>query len=92
MLASLEPTTRMRLRTPASLENAKRIEDTLPPPDELVRKKQSIDIRLDADVVSGLCRRKSCFSLTESRQSVIAGRLSSANPPIEPFQTPRSAI
>jgi len=34
-----------------ALKSAKRIEDTLPPPDELVRKKQSVTIRLDADIV-----------------------------------------
>ena len=34
-----------------ALEHAKRIEDTLPPPDELVRRKQSVTIRLDADFV-----------------------------------------
>jgi len=34
-----------------ALRSAKRIEDTLPPPDELVRKKQSVTIRLDADIV-----------------------------------------
>ena len=37
-----------------ALRSAKRIEDTLPPPDELVRKKQSVTIRLDADVVAWL--------------------------------------
>ncbi len=34
-----------------ALSTAKRIGDTLPPPEELVRKKQSVTIRLDADVV-----------------------------------------
>jgi len=34
-----------------ALGSAKRIEDTLPPPEELVRKKQSVTIRLDADIV-----------------------------------------
>lgn len=34
-----------------ALTSAERIEDTLPPPEELVRKKQSVTIRLDADVV-----------------------------------------
>ena len=34
-----------------ALRSAKRIEDTLPPPEELVRKKQSVTIRLDADIV-----------------------------------------
>lgn len=34
-----------------ALRSAKRIEDTLPPPDELIRKKQSVTIRLDADIV-----------------------------------------
>ena len=34
-----------------ALKSAKRIEDTLPPPEELVRKKQSVTIRLDADIV-----------------------------------------
>ena len=34
-----------------ALRSAERIEDTLPPPEELVRKKQSVTIRLDADVV-----------------------------------------
>jgi uncharacterized protein (DUF4415 family) len=34
-----------------ALKSAKRIEDNLPPPDELVRKKQSVTIRLDADIV-----------------------------------------
>jgi hypothetical protein len=30
------------------LRSARRIEDTLPPPEELVRKRQSVTIRLDA--------------------------------------------
>jgi uncharacterized protein (DUF4415 family) len=34
-----------------ALRSATRIEDTLPSPDELVRKKQSVTIRLDADIV-----------------------------------------
>lgn len=34
-----------------ALQSAKRIEDTLPPPEELVRQKQSVTIRLDADIV-----------------------------------------
>ena len=34
-----------------ALRSAKRIEDTLPPPEELVRQKQSVTIRLDADIV-----------------------------------------
>lgn len=34
-----------------ALGNGARIEDTLPPPEELVRKKQSVTIRLDADIV-----------------------------------------
>ncbi|MFO8063109.1 MAG: BrnA antitoxin family protein [Spirochaetia bacterium] len=34
-----------------ALKSARRIEDTLPPPEELVRKKQSVTIRLDTDVV-----------------------------------------
>ncbi len=34
-----------------ALVSGARIEDTLPPPEELVRKKQSVTIRLDADVV-----------------------------------------
>ncbi len=34
-----------------ALGRAKRIEDTLPPPEELERKKQSVTIRLDADIV-----------------------------------------
>lgn len=34
-----------------AIESARRIEDTLPPPEELVRKKQSMTIRLDADIV-----------------------------------------
>lgn len=34
-----------------SLSRAERIEDTLPPPQQLVRKKQAITIRLDADIV-----------------------------------------
>lgn len=34
-----------------ALRSARRIEDMLPPPEELVRKKQSVTIRLDADVV-----------------------------------------
>ena len=34
-----------------SLRNARLLEDTLPPPEELIRKKQSITIRLDTDIV-----------------------------------------
>jgi uncharacterized protein (DUF4415 family) len=34
-----------------ALRSAKLIEDALPPPEELVRKKQSVPIRLDADIV-----------------------------------------
>jgi len=34
-----------------ALKHAKRIEDALPPPEELIRKKQAITIRLDTDVV-----------------------------------------
>lgn len=34
-----------------SLQNARLLEDTLPPPEELIRKKQSITIRLDTDIV-----------------------------------------
>lgn len=34
-----------------AFKSAKRIEDTVPPPTELVRKKRSVTIRLDADVV-----------------------------------------
>ena len=34
-----------------AVRRAVRIEDTLPPPEELVRKKQSVTIRLDADIV-----------------------------------------
>lgn len=34
-----------------ALRSAKRIEDALPPPEELIRKKQSVTIRLDADIV-----------------------------------------
>ncbi len=34
-----------------ALRSAKRIEDTLPPPEELVRKKHSVTIRLDEDIV-----------------------------------------
>lgn len=34
-----------------SLRNARPLEDTLPPPEELIRKKQSITIRLDTDIV-----------------------------------------
>lgn len=34
-----------------ALKSAKRIEDTLPPPEELIRKKQSVTIRLDSDIV-----------------------------------------
>ncbi|MFP4377792.1 MAG: BrnA antitoxin family protein, partial [Spirochaetales bacterium] len=34
-----------------AMGSAKRIEDTLPPPEKLVRKKQSVTIRLDADIV-----------------------------------------
>ena len=33
------------------MSSAKRIEDTLPPPEELVREKQSVTIRLDAIIV-----------------------------------------
>ena len=35
-----------------ALKQASRIEDTLPPPEQLLRKKQSITIRLDSDVVA----------------------------------------
>ena len=34
-----------------ALRSAQRIEDSLPPPEELLRKKQSVTIRLDADIV-----------------------------------------
>lgn len=34
-----------------ALRSAVRIEDTLPPPEDLIRKKQSVTIRLDADIV-----------------------------------------
>lgn len=34
-----------------ALRSAERIEDTLPPPGELLREKQSVTIRLDTDVV-----------------------------------------
>ena len=34
-----------------ALRGAQRIEDSLPPPEELLRKKQSVTIRLDADIV-----------------------------------------
>ena len=34
-----------------AVRSAVRIEGTLPPPEELVRKKQSVTIRLDADIV-----------------------------------------
>jgi uncharacterized protein (DUF4415 family) len=34
-----------------ALSRAERIEDALPPPDQLVRRKQAITIRLDADIV-----------------------------------------
>ena len=33
------------------LQSAVRIEDTLPPPEELIRRTQSVTIRLDTDVV-----------------------------------------
>ena len=35
----------------ASLKSATPLEDALPPPDELIRKKQSVTIRLDTDIV-----------------------------------------
>ena len=34
-----------------ALRSATRIEDTLPPPEELVRTKKSVTIRLDSDIV-----------------------------------------
>lgn len=34
-----------------ALREAVRIEDTLPPPEKLIRSKQSVTIRLDSDVV-----------------------------------------
>jgi uncharacterized protein (DUF4415 family) len=34
-----------------SLKSASQLEDTLPPPEQLVRKKQSVTIRLDTDIV-----------------------------------------
>lgn len=34
-----------------ALRSGQRIEDSLPPPEELLRKKQSVTIRLDADIV-----------------------------------------
>lgn len=34
-----------------ALRSAEQIEDSLPPPEELIRRKQSVTIRLDADVV-----------------------------------------
>lgn len=37
--------------TKQSLRNARLLEDTLPPPEALIRKKQSITIRLDTDIV-----------------------------------------
>ena len=35
----------------SALRSATRIEDTLPPPEQLIRKKQSVTIRLDGDIV-----------------------------------------
>ena len=34
-----------------ALRSAKRIEDTLPPPEELIRKKQSVTISLDTGIL-----------------------------------------
>lgn len=33
-----------------ALRSAKRIEDALPPPEELIRKKQSVTLRIDPDI------------------------------------------